>query len=105
MILGASFDTPEKNKAFKDKFDFPYDLLCDVDRSVGCAYGVTSSAGAGYPALLRFWFRVVARVASSAGAGYPARISYLIDPEGRIARVYDSVTPADHPEQVLDDIG
>ena len=83
MILGASFDTPEENRAFKDKFDFPYDLLCDVDRSVGIAYGATESAD----------------------AEYPARVSCLIDPDGRVARVYGSVTPADHPGEVLNDIG
>ena len=83
MILGASFDTPEENKAFKEKFDFPFDLLCDADRNVGLAYGA----------------------ADSASAGHPARISYQIDPQSRIARVYASVTPADHPGEVLGDIG
>ena len=83
MILGASFDTPEENKVFVEKFDFPYDLLCDVDRSVGIAYGA----------------------ADSADAEYPARISYLIDPDGRVAKVYAKVTPADHPDEVLRDIG
>ena len=58
-------------------------MLCDVDRRVGLAYGA----------------------ADSADAGYPARISYLIDPEGRIAKVYAKVTPADHPDEVLADIG
>ena len=83
MILGASFDTPEENKAFKEKFDFPFDLLCDAGRNVGLAYGA----------------------ADSASAGHPARISYLIDPQSRIARVYAGVTPADHPGEVLGDIG
>ncbi len=31
-ILGASFDTPEENKAFAEKFDFPFPLLCDTKR-------------------------------------------------------------------------
>ena len=39
MILGASFDTPEENRAFRDKFNFPYDLLCDTGKSMGIAYG------------------------------------------------------------------
>ena len=83
MILGASFDTPDENRAFKEKFDFPFDLLCDVDRKVGLAYGATDSAD----------------------AGYPARVSFLIDPEGRVARAYGSVKPAAHPGEVLNDIG
>ena len=83
MILGASFDTPDENRAFKEKFDFPFDLLCDVDRKVGLAYGATNSAD----------------------TGYPARVSFLIDPEGRVARAYGSVKPAHHPGEVLNDIG
>ena len=83
MILGASFDPPEKNKAFKDKFDFPYDLLCDTGRTMGLAYGA----------------------AGDAEASHPARISYLIDPEGKIAKVYGKVAPATHPDEVLRDLG
>lgn len=42
--------------------------------------------------------------AESADAEYAARVSCLIDPQGRIARAYGSVTPADHPAEVLNDI-
>ena len=78
-----SCDTPEENAAFRSKFDFPYDLLCDVDRAVSMAYGA----------------------ADSADAEYPARISYLVGPDGRIKKVYGKVTPADHPDEVLKDLG
>ncbi len=81
-MLGISCDTPAENRAFRDKFGFPYDLLCDEDRAVSMAYGA----------------------ADTADAKYPARISYLIDPEGRIAKVYAKVTPADHPDEVLKDL-
>ena len=74
-----SCDTPAENKAFKEKFSFPFDLLCDEDRSVSMAYGA----------------------ADSADAKYPARISYLINPDGNIAKVYAKVTPKDHPDEVL----
>ena len=82
VILGASFDTPEENEAFRAKFDFPFDLLCDTGREMGLAYGA----------------------ADAPDAGHAARISYLIDPEGRIARAYGSVKPAVHPEEVLTDL-
>lgn len=81
-MLGISCDTPAENRAFQEKFGFPYDLLCDEDRAVSMTYGA----------------------ADSADAQYPARISYLIDPEGRIAKVYAKVTPADHPDDVLKDL-
>ena len=82
-MVGISFDSPAENRAFQEKFSFPYDLLSDEDKSVGIAYGA----------------------AADADAQYPARISYLIDPEGRIAKVYDKVVPAEHPDQVLADLG
>ena len=65
------------------KFEFPFDLICDTDRSIGLAYGA----------------------AEASDSEYAARISYLIDPEGVIARVYAEVKPADHPAEVLADLG
>ena len=82
MIVGASFDTPVENRAFRDKFDFPFDLISDVDRSVGLAYGA----------------------AEDAEAQYAARISYLIGPDGRIVKTYAKVVPAEHAEEVLGDL-
>ena len=79
VIVGVSCDSPADNRAFRDKFAFPFDLLCDEDRSVSMHYGATESAD----------------------QQYPKRISYLIDPEGRIARVYGNVVPAEHPDEVL----
>jgi peroxiredoxin len=32
------------------------------------------------------------------------RISYLIDPEGRVAKAYEVSDPAGHPAEVLDDL-
>ena len=78
-----SFDTPAENLAFRQKFSFPFDLLCDTDRKVGLAYGA----------------------AETAEDGYAKRISYLIAPDGKIAKVYGEVKPADHPEEVLGDLG
>ena len=82
VVVGISFDTPAENRAFQEKFGFPFDLLCDVDRAVGLAYGA----------------------AEDADAQYAARITYLIDPQGRIARVYPNVDPAGHMAEVLADL-
>jgi thioredoxin-dependent peroxiredoxin len=78
VILGCSFDAPEANKAFKDKFDFHFDLLTDADKAMSIAYG-----------------------AATAESARPARISVLIGPDGKIVRRFDKVTPADHPDEVL----
>jgi peroxiredoxin Q/BCP len=81
-VLGISNDAPEKNKAFQEKFDFPFDLLSDETLQVSMAYGA----------------------ADSADAGKAGRISYLIGPDGNIRKVYGTVKPAEHPEQVLADL-
>lgn len=38
-ILGVSPDKPAKNAKFKAKYEFPYDLLSDVDHVLAEAYG------------------------------------------------------------------
>ena len=79
VIAGVSFDSPAKNRAFQEKFAFPFDLLSDEDRSVSISYGAAKGPGQ--------WFA--------------RRVSYLIDPEGRIARVFEKVRPAWHADEVL----
>jgi thioredoxin-dependent peroxiredoxin len=71
------------NAAFANKFSYPFKLLSDVDRSLGMAYGACTDVK----------------------AGYASRISYLIDEQGKIAKVYTKVKPADHPAEVLADLG
>jgi len=78
----VSFDSPAANKAFRDKFDFPYDLLSDTKKSASVAFGA----------------------AIDTDAAKPTRVSVLIGPDGTIAKAYAKVTPADHPEQVLADL-
>ena len=82
MILGASFDDVDANRAFAEKYGFPFKLLCDVDRKIGAAYGALDPAD----------------------QGYAKRISYLIAPDRRIAKAYATVKPATHHEQVLADL-
>ena len=77
-VLGVSFDSQEENKAFAEKFDFPYPLLCDTDKSMGIAYGA----------------------ADDASAGYAKRISYVIDGQGKVQLAYPKVDVSTH----LDDI-
>ncbi len=81
-VLGISFDSVEENRAFAAKFDFPFGLLCDVDRSIGMAYGA----------------------ADAPEAGYAKRISYVIGEDGRILHAYPKVDPNTHLDQVLVDL-
>ena len=81
-MLGASFDGVAANRAFAEKFDYPFQLLCDVDRAIGTAYGALDPAE----------------------PDYPRRISYLIGPDRRIVKAYAKVSPATHPDEVLADL-
>ncbi len=81
-MLGASFNTVGQNAAFAKKLGVKFPLLCDVDRSLGMAYGACSGPR----------------------AQYAERISVLIGPDGRVERVYQQVDPRDHPARVLADI-
>jgi peroxiredoxin Q/BCP len=82
QIVGASFDGVDRNAAFARKYDFKFPLLSDVDRKIALAYGACSDAK----------------------AQHAERVSFLIDGEGKIARVYDRVDPRDHPARVLAEI-
>lgn len=79
QILGVSFDTTEANAAFAHNNEFGFPLLSDTARETALAYGACADRKA--PA--------------------PERVSFLIDEDGRIARVYDQVDPRDHPARVL----
>lgn len=82
VVLGVSFDPVEELTAFAEKFEFPYLLLSDTERTIGLAYGA----------------------ADSKEAQHARRISYLIAPDGTIARAYGEVSPERHPAQVLEDL-
>ena len=82
QVAGVSFDTPAANKAFREKFSFPFPLLCDTERKLGLAYGACSDAK----------------------AGTAKRISVVIGPDGVVQRVYEKVDAKTHPQQVLDDL-
>ncbi|HST20225.1 MAG TPA: peroxiredoxin [Blastocatellia bacterium] len=78
-ILGVSFDTVEENRAFAEKFNFPFRLLCDTKREIGMAYGACDDPT----------------------AQYAKRITYVIGPDGRIVQAIDQVNAREHPEALL----
>jgi peroxiredoxin Q/BCP len=83
-IVGASFDKPEDNRAFAEKNGFPFRLLSDVDRKMGELYETK-------------------RAPEEQSPEFAKRRTYLIDPEGRIARAYRVTDILAHPAQVLED--
>jgi len=83
VILGISVDDVESHKKFAEKHGLPFALLADADKSVAKSYGVLKSYG-------------VIEVAR--------RDTFIIDPQGRIAKHYESVDPDGHSKVVLEDI-
>ena len=82
MILGVSFDSVKENRNFARKFDFPFPLLSDPERRTGLDY----------------------HAATDPEQASADRITYLIDPEGIIARVYETIDVKSHPGEVLSDL-
>jgi peroxiredoxin Q/BCP len=79
QILGISFDKPEENAKFHDKFHFTFPLLSDTDRAVGMTYGA----------------------ASSPADEYARRIAYVIDENGKIAEAHPKVDARTYPAEQL----
>jgi len=83
VVLGVSADTPESHGKFAAKHKLPFALLADPARTTIAAYG--AARGGLLDALAK-------------------RISYLIDPEGNVAKAYPSVSAATHAHDVLGDL-
>ncbi len=86
-VFGISTDSVASHKKFAEKYQLPFTLLADVDKKVVEKYGVwaeKSMYGRKYFGILRN--------------------SYLIDPQGKIIKIYEKVKPATHAEEVLEDL-
>lgn len=75
-VVGVSFDGIDCHKAFIDKYKLKISLLADTDK-------------------------VIARAYQSEGDGYAKRNTFVIDPQGRIKKVFWNVKPQGHAEEVL----
>ena len=82
-VFGVSLDSVESHKRFADKNNLPFSLLSDEG-------GVVSKA---YDSLSNF----ISFKASK-------RNTFIIDPEGNIAKIYLSVKPSTHSQMVLNDL-
>jgi peroxiredoxin Q/BCP len=87
VILGVSPDSVSKQARFREKYALPFTLLADSDHAIADAYGAWQ--------LKKFLGKEYMGV---------VRSTALIDPAGTIARVWEKVTPAEHPAEVADAI-
>ena len=85
--MGVSADSVKKHAKFVEKYALPFLLLADEDKTVVERYGVWAKKkfmGREYMGILR--------------------TTFLIDPEGKIAKIYGNVKPEEHAEEVLAEI-
>jgi thioredoxin-dependent peroxiredoxin len=83
MVLGVSLDDVKSHEAFAAKYGLPFPILADTGGEVAQAYDVLNQIG---PMKLA------------------KRETFLIAPDGTIARHYPKVTPATHTAEVLADL-
>lgn len=86
-ILGISADSVSKHKKFSGKYDLNFTLLADEDKKVVNSYKVWQKK--------KFMGREYMGI---------VRTSFLIDPKGKIVKVYEGVKPDKHVEEVLADL-
>ncbi|MGC9503891.1 peroxiredoxin [Baaleninema sp.] len=79
VVLGVSMDDEASHKQFAEKYGLPFQLVADVDGAITKAYDVE-------------------------GGGYAKRVTYIIDSEGNIAKVFDTVNTASHAKDVLESV-
>ena len=87
IVWGVSPDDRESKVAFRDKFSLNFPILADVGHTVAEAYGV--------------WGERTVGERTFTGTH---RVTFLINPDGHIARVWGSVTPTGHAAEVLAEI-
>jgi len=83
VILGVSVDDVASHKAFSEQHGLPFPILADSEKTTATAYGT----------LTTYKDMVLSQ-----------RDTYIIDPEGRIAKHYVKVDPKGHSELVLADL-
>ena len=79
-VLGVSADDEASHQAFTQKFNLNFPLLVDTDKTLIKAYDVD-------------------------GGGYAKRVTFVIDADGKISKIDDSVNTSTHAEDVLKSLG
>jgi thioredoxin-dependent peroxiredoxin len=79
-VFGVSLDPPESHREFRAKYNLNFPLLTDEDGRASEALGV---------------LRENRRMTN--------RVTFLLDPEGKISKVYPEVSPETHADEILED--
>lgn len=79
-VVGVSLDDVASHKAFSEKYHLPFPLLADLDHKLAESYGVLNRYGP---------------------LSFASRQTFIISPEGKIARHYASVTASLHANEII----
>ena len=82
-VVGVSVDDSDSHSKFASKYHLPFPLLADSDGKVADSYGALTNL-------------LVLKIAK--------RYTFLIDPKGKIAKVYLSVDTSRHSQEIVDDL-
>jgi peroxiredoxin Q/BCP len=82
-VVGVSLDDVKSHADFAAKYHVSFPLLSDATSAVATDYGV---------------------LATHMGKRYAKRTTFLIDPQGKIAKVYVDVDPEKNSGQVMSDL-
>jgi peroxiredoxin Q/BCP len=85
LVLGVSLDDVKSHADFAEKYHVPFALLSDHDQTAAKEYGVLTFS-------------------QKMNLSYAKRETFLIDPQGRIAKHYEDVDPKANSAQVLADL-
>lgn len=83
-IIGVSADSEVRHQKFTEKYDLPFDLIPDEEKSIINAYGIWGEK--------KFMGKVYDGI---------HRVTFVIDEEGNIERIFDKVKTKEHSEQIL----
>lgn len=82
-ILGVSVDSNESHKEFSKKYSLPFPILSDINGEVAKKY---DSFG------------------SFVGFKYASRHTFIINPSGKIHKIYKKVDPKNHVEEIITEL-
>ncbi|MEI8103798.1 MAG: thioredoxin-dependent thiol peroxidase [Candidatus Moraniibacteriota bacterium] len=87
VVVGVSADSVKKHAKFVEKYSLPFTLLADEEKEVVKAYGVWGKK--------KFMGREYLGI---------FRTTFLIDPQGKIVKIYEKVKPDAHAEEIIADV-
>jgi peroxiredoxin Q/BCP len=83
QVVGISVDDSSSHAEFAKKYHLPFPLLADKSTEVAARYG----------ALMNLLVLKIAK-----------RYTFLIDPQGKVAKVYEKVETSRHSQEIIEDL-